>query len=211
MEIKYHKQFFKLIISLILSHQTIAYAQNYINQGDIKLIRGVDSLGNTFLENFTTEEYIKISSSGIKLIEGHRVSGKCGCSPEKDGIWIERYNSGLLLSVGSYDCGEKIREWIYFYDNGNKQRIENYSNYQNDSMSYIGRTHLNGDYFEFYNNGNLKIFGHYRIKLINDSTNIMDPQTGLIEKQLEVQPKSYKNGRWIYYNLEGIIEKKEEY
>ena len=199
-------------LTLFLTQQQNLYSQNnstYI--GEVRIDKSTDSLGTTRLLNSKTEEYFEIISTGVKVEEGRLTFGKCGCNPAKDGIWLKRYKMGTIESIGTYDCGNKIGQWLYFYENGNKERIEFYSTYKNDTMNYLRITFLSSDYFEFYENGNLKVGGHYEIKMLNDTLNTIIPESGELIKTIELQPKSYKCGIWVYYNIDGIIERKEDY
>lgn len=120
--------------------------------------------------NTTQDFYIK-NRKGVKIVEG-RMEGydghPCGCMPEKNGIWTEKYETGALKSIETFECGYKKGQCIYYFENGNRQRVENYDApyFKNDTiMRYRTRnTYLTGPFLEYFDSGAIKIIGEYEIR-----------------------------------------------
>ena len=202
--------FIQFFLPAIVFGQSLKKDTSYYNGcGWIKERTYADS---TIIFNSCTGEYNVFNKQGITIIEG-RMGFNCGCEFLKNGIWIERYSLGELLSIGSYDCGQKSGEWIYFYENGNKKKIENYTKFYADSTSIaMPSTFLNGNYFEFYNNGNIKVLGSYEIKLAIDCVDVIIPEPPyLTMKQVSGIPKNFMSGTWYYYEKNGALKRKENH
>ncbi len=176
----------------------------------------------TFYRTTKTKENIEISKGSIY----GGIGTPCGCVPEPHGHWIKRYRNGSLFSIGEYYCNKKLGTWVSFYENGNVNKIENYSFPYHDfiadnldlDFTYSWIPQISGLYAEYFESGNIKIEGHYKIYEIfanKDTTIIYNPDTykaelHIIEGEFWI-PKSYKDGYWKYYNKDGSIIKVEHY
>lgn len=187
------------------------------------------STTDTIIENYLTYYRTIKTKENIEISKGSIYQGfdaPCGCKPKPNGHWIKRYRNGSLFSIGEYYCNMKLGTWVYFYENGNINKIENYSFPYHDftadnlyfDFTYSRKPEISGLYVEYFESGNIKIEGHYKIYEIfanKDTTSIYNPDT--FEEELHIIegeywiPKSYKDGYWKYYNKDGSIMKVEHY
>ncbi len=184
--------------------------------------------GDTSKYFANTDKYIEVSKEGVLLIEGYKL-GNCGCEPQSNGYWIERYRNGNLKNQGEYECGRKIGRWIYYFENGQIAKIENFKKtYDKFIMSLPDGSDINnpfyrmslpeGRYLEYYPNGQLKIEGRYKIieefsKTDTVSTFDMDTyeETVKVYEGEFWNAKSKKSGVWNSYAENGEVIKHEKY
>lgn len=177
-----------------------------------------------------SNRYELINEKGIKIVEGHAMGGmgtECGCEPKPHGEWIERYPNGILKSIGQFQCGNKTGKWVYFFENGNIYKIENYklaypdiltqNQYEWDTLPKQ-RYLLSDTYQEYYPNGQIKVDGNYSIievHSIRDTLITFDPDTyNEIKQEIKGSfwlPKSEKVGLWTKYNKNGRVISSTEY
>ena len=93
----------------------------------------------------------------------------------KSKLSVLYHDNGKTKANGHLLNSEKNGQWNYWDYNENLIKSENYT---------FGK--LDGEYLEYYSNGNIKIKGSY----------ILDKET-----------VSIKNGYWFYYNEQGNLTK----
>jgi hypothetical protein len=130
----------------------------------------------------------------------------------KNGKWMEFYASGIPKSVTYYSLG--IQNGLVQTYHANSVLSARY----NITIVKTKGDHAlkSGLYQEFYENGQKKLEGFYKISVGNgsDSTLIDDPKEGtkkwVIEKNV-IQVKSEKTGKWFEYDAGGKMIKEEEH
>jgi len=206
-------------------HLLKSYAHEYHKYIDERTdtIRGDTSryFGNT-------DRYVEISKEGVFLVEGYKL-GNCGCEPQSNGYWVERYRNGNLKNQGEYECGRKIGRWIYYFENGQIAKIENFKKPYNkfimslpdgsDIKNPFYRMNLpEGRYLEYHPNGKLKVEGRYKIveefsKIDTVYTYDMDTYEEIVTvyKGEFWDAKSKKSGIWNFYDENGEVIKQDKY
>jgi hypothetical protein len=77
------------------------------------------------------------------------------------------------------------------------------------SKAFINTTHLyTGMYIEFYKNGKTKIKGNYCDSTL-DTTKF--ESKGILQSEIVPLPYGYKDGNWIYYDINGKVIKNETF
>lgn len=110
------------------------------------------------------------------------------------------YENGNLKESGIKLNNRKIGVWSYYSENGIKEKeIEYQGNY------------YNGIYREFYTNGKLKEEGNYIVIVQEREVNLIDPETFEETKSVRKMETSVKEGKWVYKDEHGKIEKEEYY
>lgn len=109
----------------------------------------------------------------VVLLIAQNVFGQDDSTKAK--LLVQYHNNGKTKANGHVLYGEKNGQWNYWNDNEKLIKSESYT---------FGK--LDGEYKEYYSNGNTKIKGNY----ILDSEAI-----------------SIKNGYWFYYNEQGNLIK----
>jgi len=183
----------------------------------------VDTIkGDTAKYHQKTGRYLEISKEDIVLIDGHKMGGmgtKCGCEPLPHGYWIEKYRNGHLKEQGRYLCSKKIGTWIFYHENGQIKKVENYKNpyidiFTEDTIFGNLRTDflLEGPYLEYYPNGQLKTEGKYEIieefsgidTIYTFDMDTYEPISHVVRGQFWI-PKSKKSGFWNHYSESGEL------
>ena len=191
-----------------------------------KIITYLDtSTADTIIDNYLTFYRIVKTKENIEISKGPFI-GPCGCEPKPNGHWIKHYRSGRLFSIGEYYCNMKLGTWVYFYENGTVNKIENYSfpyhDFATDNLefgfTYSSLPIISGLFTEYFESGKIKIEGYYKIyeKFKNKDTFIVyNPET--YEEELSIVegnfwiPQSFKDGYWKYYNEDGSKIKVKKY
>lgn len=164
---------------------------------------------DTIVNAKTTQDFYIINKKGIKIVEG-RIEGydghECGCQAEKNGLWIERFENGGLKSIESFSCGYKKGQSIYYYENGNRHKVENYAAApfpQDTNFILMTReTFLVDAFWEYYESGEIKTIGEYKIDQKGIENN------GVI---VGYDLFSSKTGTWRTYDKSGKIIAIEEF
>ncbi len=92
---------------------------------------------------------------------------------------IRYYPNSQIQSKGRYnEYNKKTGEWIYYFENGKKQRIENFYNGVKK-----------GKYIEFYKNGKKMIQGYFNAGLPDGQWFIWN------EKGIKISATKYENGK----------------
>ena len=106
-----------------------------------------------------------------------------------NGYYIEWYENGNIKSKGKYKSGLKVGLWLYYDENNVLIKKENYSG-ENE--------YLKGLYCEYYSNGEIKVKGKYKLARVINKYD---------ESKSDIV--SMKDGMWYYYDIKGVIIKKE--
>lgn len=125
------------------------------------------------------------------------------------GKWTAYYpETGKPKVIGYYHADLPVGLWKYFYPNGLIKQTFSVSQILADSI-YI--TCKVGMYEEYYETGQLKISGFY--KIMSDSTTVplYDFNIGNFKDTRVKAPVSKPFGIWKYFRENGELEKKEEY
>lgn len=117
------------------------------------------------------------------------------------------YNNGVLKEEFNRLKRETINGFYKsYYQNGGLKKI--YNVIQGRRVGY---------YLEYYPNGNLKIIGYYEnfnnlTETLKCDTNIYDDsQSGMTIEEVTCDFVSLKTGEWIYYDINGEVNKIEQY
>lgn len=164
---------------------------------------------DTIVDANTTQDFYIINKKGIKIVEG-RMEGydghACGCQSEKNGLWMERFANGSLKSVETFHCGYKNGQSVYYYENGNRYKVENYAAapFPKDInvISMTRETFLEDAFFEYYQTGEIRVTGEYKI----DKKGI--ERNGVV---VGYDLFSSKIGTWLTYDKNGKIIASEEF
>lgn len=134
------------------------------------------------------------------------------------GKWTEYFNNGRVKAIGNYHEDKPVGSWQFYFINGQLKKKLSYfihkdSTFYKDSIYF---TCLSDQYVEYYDNGQPKVKGYYKIKLdtVDSELHFWEGDKEKIEKECEccsLQATSRKSGTWIYYKRNGEVEKKEEY
>ena len=218
-----------LLLSVLLGNSQEMVSSDY---NDKVIWNRLDSLSGD-RDVMSNSKRIITSMQGVKLIEvqmnterGYR---RCGCVPKQHGYYIEKYRTGTLKKVGRFYCDKMVGTWTYYYPNGQLMKMETlrmpYIDYNGNASArtnhqlpfYEDLTYIlcrEGPYFEFFENGQIKIEGNYEIRevLTNEQIKI-DPDTyETLLVSLESKhwvPKSIKIGVWSRYDeLGNVLESK---
>jgi antitoxin component YwqK of YwqJK toxin-antitoxin module len=168
-----------------------------------------------------TGRFIKKSKDNILLLDGHKFAGggmRCGCEPIKNGYCIEKYRNGNFKSQGKYKCGVKEGTWFFYHESGQISKIitweKPYEEFASELSLEVGRLKnyylKNGQYLEFYPNGQLRVKGEYQIVEEYSNTDTLftlDPETfastgTIIEGEFWI-PRSKKIGAWYLFDESG--------
>jgi|GEM_PF-7052872 len=174
------------------------------------IMKGIDTLSRDSVL-IDRERYIRKNPDGKileKLISKSTTDIRClGDGFKLTGDWIGYYESGEIKEIGELLCNYKHGDWLQFYKSGQISKYERY-----DGLNFIdtdrNASFLNGTYLEYYDNGNIRESGTY--KLIEEKVNIsiVDPLTYEVSQKCCVwRPKSIKYGEWFQYDTLGILQK----
>ena len=106
------------------------------------------------------------------------------------------YLNGQIHEKGLNYKYMKFGVWKYYTKN---EELEKEIEYRDG--------HYNGEYKEYYSNGNIKVEGNY-VRIIEErKVNLIDIETYEETKSIQEIEISVKNGRWIYRDRMGEIEK----
>ena len=112
------------------------------------------------------------------------------------GTVIEYYNDSAISKVSHYIHGQKSDTEITYFLSGQPEVIAIYSW---DSFASV----LNGDYFHYYDNGQLLLKGHYIEGLPDDTFRLWTPEGQLVSE--EVYRKGITRGIWSYFDSIGHL------
>ena len=110
------------------------------------------------------------------------------------------YENGQVKEVGVKLDDRRIGMWIYYTNDGIKEKEIEYKENQK-----------NGIYRAYHRNGTIKEKGNYTIIMQASEVSHFDPETYEETKYIEDVETSVKDGKWIYFDERGIIEKMEYY
>ena len=180
----------------------------------IYVMRGLDTLSKDSIL-LTRDKYTRQNQEGLVLEElNYSNLNIVNCNddgPQLTGYWTSYYETGEIKEMGKIICNQKFGEWLYFYESGKIKKYERYDGIDIiDSNPNVGLS--NGPYLEYFENGNLKTSGTFRIIEKYSKFPIVDPATYEPENRCCVwKPISMKYGPWLEYNEEGILISKTIY
>jgi antitoxin component YwqK of YwqJK toxin-antitoxin module len=155
--------------------------------------------------DFTT---YRVFDKNLKLIVEGDLGGRHYIDYfQRFGKWTEYFENGKIKSTGFYHENHPIGLWQTFFSNGQLKKTYSYSYIQTNLSNCFC---LTGSYQEFYDNGNLRINGFYKVQY--DTVSVQQWSTAdKFEKVLIKDLISKKYGVWTYYLANGDLEKKEEF
>jgi len=145
-----------------------------------------------FSDNGTKAKCILYDNKGVRSAEGKYVNS------QKDSIWLIYNAKKSIKAMESYKKDKLDGESQYFFDNGNKSFIINYT--EGEKNGLYERFFENGNHFTQVNYKNGKLHGFYYSFYSNG--------------KLEVSGSFNENiryGKWTYLNLNGSLKKQVVY
>lgn len=116
-----------------------------------------------------------------------------------DSILFNRfYPNGQVKESGINYIYEKSGIWKYYSESGELQ----------EEIGYQGG-YYNGKYKEYHSNGIAKTEGNFVVIIQEREVTTFDPDTFEEKKAIQEREIPVKNGKWIYRNKGGDIEKTE--
>jgi len=106
----------------------------------------------------------------------------------------EYYPDSTLAHITHYRHGQKVDTEISYFESGNPEVV---AIYQWDSIASV----LHGDYFHYYDNGQLLMKGRYFEGLPDDTFRQWTPSSTLISE--EIYSKGRTVGIWTYFDSSG--------
>ncbi len=137
-----------------------------------------------------------------------------------DGHFMDYYLTGQIISEGVNQKGKPSRIKIYYHPNGKIHYINKMdSDTETCIMSFFSNGNISsngcflyekefGVWYYYYDNGKLESYGNYKLMKITDD-NVLE--LALKYGVLSGHHVSYKDGEWFYYDLNGVLIKKEIY
>lgn len=131
----------------------------------------------------------------------------------RHGLWKVYYPGGKLRSKGYYEDNKFVGLWENYYPSGGLKALANYGLFFIKGKKYYDQS---GAYKEFYENGQVKVDGFYKMSLdtaVKDATYVVDPKTGkgTVEESKGEIPHSFQSGTWYHYKENGELEKTQQW
>lgn len=134
-----------------------------------------------------------------------------------DSSFMEWNKDGKLIILGNYMMGSPEGKWEYFYDDGRKKKMEQVHNdtvflmqyWENDSVQTQTIKDGNGYIQTFYSSGSTK--EHYTFENGLKTGPFTEYTAGRMLSVGGEFLKGKKHGTWVFYNVNGILEKKISY
>ena len=117
-----------------------------------------------------------------------------------DGLWRSYYASGNTQYAAHYDSGSLDGEATFFYDNKEASP---------KVILYYSNDFIDGNYKEFYKNGQEKVFLHYNNGVRSGKAAYYYPSGQL--KLVGKYKKGKQKGKWLYYDTQGEAVNKVRY
>jgi hypothetical protein len=178
-----------------------------------------DSSGYLFIPNLDTNIIVFISANykdyklfnrkNQLIVEGD-IGGKVFVDYFKRfGKWTSYYpETNRPRVIGHFHSDMPVGVWNFFYPNGQLEKRFSVTQVLFDSLYWTCKA---GQYEEYYETGQLKVSGYY--KIVRDTTNLPQPNsvTKNFRDSIVVAPVSRPFGIWKYFHLGGEVAKIEEY
>jgi antitoxin component YwqK of YwqJK toxin-antitoxin module len=124
------------------------------------------------------------------------------------GKWTEYYDNEKIKATGFYYEDNPVGLWQFYHSNGQLKEVYSISPLEFDSsISYC----IAGSYQLFFENGQLKENGLYKIESGENQIVLEDVDTGAINHKIVIGLAGKKYGLWSYYKQNGELEKKEDF
>ena len=157
-----------------------------------------------------SKSYYKLFDQSNNLLAEGELYGSEKYGLWRNGKWIEYYPNGTVKISGNYYHGNEVGLWNRYYSNGQLKQSETITLVEINKES---RYCLSGSYQEYYETGQLKVNGFYRVGLEPDTLySYEEDKIGGEKKRRKIvqAPVGIRFGQWIYYKANGEIEKQEE-
>ena len=154
--------------------------------------------------------YIMMNRNYDTILTGH-LGGRIFTDYfKKFGEWKEYFPSGKLKIEGYYDFDQPIGLWKFYYPSGKLKSWYNISKITADSSVCYCKT---GYFEDYYENGKVKMSGFYKVSLDTMVEAMLVPvdDNGNVKVILARGYRSVPDMTWIYYKMNGEIEKKVEH
>jgi antitoxin component YwqK of YwqJK toxin-antitoxin module len=205
-----------IFIFLIVPCFTFAQLESLVYNAPVKwqyynggIIKGIDTINFDSI-NINNTEYIRKSIQGdlIEEVKIDNCNEYVACSDEGihlSGEYTSYYKNNVIKEIGTVLCNTKIKEWVYFHDDGS---LKKYENFLFSTEIYLGRPiqARTGHYAEYYRNGNLKITGSYKLVEKYQEYEVYNPD--LFKSQIVCCAwllESIKDGYWYEFDINGSI------
>ena len=175
----------------------------------------IDTLNGDTIKSYGWE-YFRINNLGdtLEQLKRDQCLPEITCGHDRielTGSYTKWYPDRTLAESGRYICNQKAEEWIYFYPNGQLKKYENYFRSNFDENSIL-RGFLQGAYKEYFENGNVKVSGSYKLIYRYTSYPSFNPDTYEDEEKCCMWLlESKKDGIWLTYNEKGKRTSKIRY
>lgn len=206
---------------LLVSVLVLSQSRNYQKHKGYRIIERNDSISTAIYD-----DYIKVILNDIFVIEEYSILPNMHANWIKEGVYIKRDHQGNLIKTGQLQWNQKVGTWTHYYSTGQIKRVESYSvPFNNKHWEELNNTMLHaigpfrdGEFIEYYENGNLKTKGNYTLveeKRKNFTIKGIDSETyeevPIVIKEEFWVPTSVKSKTWSEYNKEGELTQKNNF
>ncbi len=181
---------------------------DYTNFNKSRLIIGIDTMNYETI-SINNEYYIRKSIKGDTtelLILDNCFVDYCGDEGiHLSGEYSSFFDDKKIKEFGRIKCNFKCNEWVYFYQDGS---LKKYENFQNFPLLYSNERFFerSGHYAEYFQNGNIKLIGSYKLIEKYDKYEYYNAETYNVDTTCcEWMVVSIKDGYWYEYAEDGAL------